>query len=192
MLSLIDDKSKFDKTTRICHFVKSINSTFGAYTYVAPKTQVLDAKIGKFCSIASDCKIGLASHSLNFISTSPIFTSKNNATKYSWVNKNSFNEIDRVSIGNDVWIGIGAKIMGGITIGNGAVIGAGAIVTKDVPSYSIVGGIPAKILKYRFNEDVITFLSDINWWDLPTKELKNHLELFEKKSFSLRDLKKLN
>jgi acetyltransferase-like isoleucine patch superfamily enzyme len=191
-LALIDNKSTFDKTARVCRHVKIINSNIGGFTYVASKTQILEGNIGKFCSIASDCRIGLASHSLNYISTSPIFTSKNNATKYQWIQRDMFEEIQKVNIGNDVWIGIGSIIMGGVSVGDGAVVAAGAIVTKDVPPYSIVAGVPAKVIKYRFEKEIIEFLSEVSWWDWPIDKLKNKLNFFSMDSFNMSDLKELN
>ena len=82
-----------------------------------------------------------------------------------------------VKIGNDCWIGEGAFLVGGITIGDGAVILAHAVVTKDVPPYAIVGGVPAKIQKYRYDEETIDFLQKIQWWNSPIEWLQENWEL---------------
>lgn len=84
----------------------------------------------------------------------------------------------KVVIGNDVWIGAYAKIVEGVRIGDGAVIAAGAVVTKDVPPYAIVGGVPAKIIKYRFEEKQIKQLLELKWWNKDIAWLKTHAEKF--------------
>lgn len=122
------------------------------------------------------------------LSTSLIFTSKNNGTGTSWTDKQPTDEFREINIGNDVWIGSRALIMGGVTIGNGAVVGAGAVVTKDVPPYAIVGGVPTKIIRYRFSPDVIERLLDLNWWNMSDDLLKEHIMLFPKEDISISDI----
>jgi len=187
-LALIDDKSIFQKTTKIYHQVKIVQSSIDSYTYVAPKTQVVYATIGKYCSIGPECLIGLPKHSLNNISTSPIFSAKNNAVKYQWIQQNTFNEFEQVRIGSDVWIGSRAIIMGGVKIGHGAAIGAGSIVTKDIPDYAIAVGVPARIIKYRFEEPIIKKLLEIEWWNMPVQLLKGNIQIFSKSKIRMDDL----
>lgn len=174
-------KSEISKKAKINRFVKVFNCTIGDYSYVGSNSELVNVTVGKFCSIASKCSIGLASHTLNFISTSPIFTLKNNGTGFSWV-KMDITGIanNKVSIGNDVWIGNKATIIGNVKVGNGAIIGAGAIVTKDVPNYAIVVGVPAKVIKYRFPDDVIEKLNSLEWWNFPTDLLKKNIYYFQK------------
>lgn len=180
------EASSISRKAKIYRFTKIIQSSVGNYSYISPHTTVVNTVIGKFCSIASYVNIGLAKHPLDHLSSSPILLNPNNATGHSWVtNKNSFIEHERVTIGNDVWIGHGALIMGGIKIGDGAVVAAGAVVTKDVPPYAIVGGIPAKIIKYRFQEDWINSLLKLKWWDLSEDNLKTHIEMI---SHPLQDI----
>ena len=84
----------------------------------------------------------------------------------------------QIEIGNDVWIGDSAIIMDGVKIGDGSIIAAGAVVTKDVPPYAIVGGVPAKIIRYRFDEDDINFLLELSWWEKDKKWIKENAEKF--------------
>lgn len=179
LLAKIDYKSKISRKAKVLGHVQINNSTMGDYSYVGRNSRIVHADIGKFCSIGGESKIGMGTHTLDLLSTSPIFTEKRNGTRHSWVNVSAIHPFSRVSIGNDVWIGQCVMVMGGVTIGDGAVIGAGAIVTKDVPPYAIVAGVPAKIIRYRFSDEVITRLCDIKWWNLPEKEIRNSIGLFQ-------------
>lgn len=172
--------SDISKNAKIWSNCKVFHSSVGDYSYVGRHCRLIYAHVGRFCSIAGDySQIGMATHSLDYLSSSPIFTSPLNATGHKWTDISSSEEYKEVTIGNDVWIGSRVMIMGGVTIGNGAVIGAGAIVTKDVPAYAIVGGVPAKILKYRFPEEVIQRLESLEWWNFDTGVLKSNINLFQ-------------
>ncbi len=192
LFAKIDYKSQVNKKAKIYHGAKVYNSTIDSYSYLGPKSEVVCADIGKFCSIAPRCTIGLGTHSLKNISTSPLFTSKRNGTGHSWASINTFQEIHRVSVGNDVWIGTKVIIMGGVKIGDGAIIGAGSIVTKNIPDYAIAVGIPAKVIKYRFEETIINKLLELKWWNLSENKLKDYIELFQIENFNLKDLNKIN
>lgn len=133
--------------------------------------------IGKFCSIACGAKFLFTSahHTQGSLSTYPfpIFfgewdLSVQNITA-AWDNKGD------IVIGNDVWIGYEAVIMAGVTIGDGAIIGARAVVTKDVPPYTIVGGVPARAIRPRFSSDVISILQKIQWWNWPEETIQKHI-----------------
>lgn len=150
--------------------VSELNCTVGKCTYCGKNVQVFDTgtKIGSFCSLADNINIGLSSHPLNYLTTSP----------FMYVDLLGYNDKCReiytkpVEIGNDVWIGSNVSIMMGVKIGDGAVIGAHALVNKDVPPYAVVAGVPAKILKYRFDEKTIKELLELKWWDLDDEIIK--------------------
>ena len=132
--------------------------------------------IGKFCSIACGAKflMNSANHTLNSLSTYtfPLFYEAwehGMSPKAAWDNKGD------IIIGNDVWIGYEAAILAGVTIGDGAIIGARAVVTKDVPPYTIVGGIPAKPIRRRFSDQVVDTLLELKWWDWPIDRLSEAL-----------------
>lgn len=133
--------------------------------------------IGKFCSIACGAKFlfNSANHTLSSLSTYPfpLFFEEWGLEKTdvarSWDNKGD------IIIGNDVWIGFEAVIMAGVTIGDGAIIGTRAVVTKDVPPYTVVGGIPAKPIKKRFDGDTISKLLRIKWWDWPNEKIARNI-----------------
>jgi acetyltransferase-like isoleucine patch superfamily enzyme len=130
-------------------------------------------RIGKFCSIADGVKFVFGHHPTNQVSTFPIRAlCCNYAPHYDAKSKGD------IEIGNDVWIGLNVIILSGVKIGNGAVIAAGSVVTKSIPPYSIFGGVPAKIIKYRLREDQISKLSKIHWWDWPIEKINENEELF--------------
>ena len=138
----------------------------------------IEGNIGRFCSIAAEVKVARGTHPTTspYATTSPMFFSTRKQTATTFTPIDRFDELkEPIIIGNDCWIGQRALIVGGITIGDGAVVMAGAVVTKDVPPYAIVGGVPAKVVKYRYDDETIAFLLKTRWWDKPIEWLKaNH------------------
>lgn len=166
--------SNYNNTVSFAYESQVSNSEIGDYTSIGRYAKVVHTSFGKYCSISWDVTINAVEHEISKLTT------------HSFARRPDFGfgvEQDgriykRVTIKNDVWIGANSVIMPGLTIGNGAIIGAGAVVTKDVPDYAIVVGVPAKIIKYRFSEDIIKRLLELKWWDLDPKIIKEHVELW--------------
>lgn len=162
----VSDDSHIDRKARVQKGSIINSSRIGAYTYICPNSSIQNATIGRYCSIAPDVVIGPGRHPLGGFSTSPVFYRKDNPLGESFVSENTeFAEYLPVIIGNDVWIGTRAIILDGVKIGDGAVVAAGAVVTKDVPPFAIVGGIPARQIGERA-------VRDTSWHDkLPAEIL---------------------
>ncbi len=142
------------------------NVSIDKYTYINNNSNVMCAQIGKYCSIGYGVDIGMFEHPTDMVSTSPKLYDEFNCIKNIPV------------IGNDVWIGSKAIILQGVKIGTGAIIGAGAVVTKDVPPYAIVVGVPAKIIKYRFDSEIIDKLLCTKWWNNDEKWIRKNKNKF--------------
>lgn len=147
--------------------------TVGDFTYLERNSEGIYAEIGKFCSIASNVRINALEHPMERLMTHKVSYRPNEYFRYLGVDS-AFRErrqAKRVTIGNDVWIGHGAVITPGVNIGHGAVIGANAVVTKDVAPYRIVGGVPARIIRKRFDDAIVDRLLALCWWDWPVEKL---------------------
>jgi acetyltransferase-like isoleucine patch superfamily enzyme len=140
------------------------NSSIDDHSYINSNSSVFYAQIGKFSSIASNVTIGLSMHPSRLISTHPAFYSNSKMFR-TFSDKNYFKEIENITIGNDVWIGEGALIMGGVKIGDGAIIAARSVVTKDIEPFEIVGGVPAKTISFRFEPEIIAKIQKSEWWN---------------------------
>jgi acetyltransferase-like isoleucine patch superfamily enzyme len=160
----------------------------GDYTYIAKDTSIFKTSIGKFCSIGPDSKIGLGKHpTKNFVSTHPAFFSTLKQARVTFCDKNYFDECEKITIGNDVWVGANVIVLDGVNISDGSIVAAGSVVTKDVPPYSIVAGIPARVIKYRFEQDEIAKLLDMKWWDMDLEILRKNYKKFHNIKMLLND-----
>ncbi len=163
---------KLDPTSHIYAGCEIYNCAIGRYSYISYNSKLINTKVGAFCSIADHVYIGGNEHPIEWVSTSPVFQNTKNSGSSTRFARHEITAPLCTEIGNDVWIGHAAIIKAGVKIGDGAIIGAGAVVTKDIPPYAIATGIPAKITRYRFNDDTIKELQEIAWWKLSNKELK--------------------
>lgn len=150
--------------------------SLGRMTYVAENSRIGFTDIGAFTSIGPKVSLGgLGWHPIDRLSTHPAFYSARLQAGASFMRPHNGisheDELQRTAVGNDVWMGVGCIVLDGLTIGDGAVIAAGAVVTKDVPPYAIVGGVPARIIRYRFDEETIAALLAWRWWELSNDKL---------------------
>ncbi len=153
------------KKTKLMNPAYRLSCMVGRNTYCAKDVKVIHSQttIGSYCSISQGTMIGPGEHPTNFLSTSPAFY----MGIFGWRNRQcNFEPAKPCKIGNDVWLGYNVFIKQGVTIGDGAIVGACSVVVKDVPPYAIVAGTPARIIRYRFDEQTIKDLLVVKWWDL--------------------------
>ena len=162
----IDTLAKLDRPYRV------YNSSINRYSYLSVNSRVSYTEIGSFCSIGPNFLCGWGVHSVNGISTSPTFYSSKSYNGFSLSLNDKIDERKLIVIGNDVFIGSNVTILDGVKVGDGAIIATGAVVVKDVPPYAIVGGIPAKIIRYRYSQEQINKLLIIKWWNWSHEKLQ--------------------
>lgn len=185
---ILDLKTKL--SDRCVIHAKSVitNTSVGEGTYLGPHCSLSHCEIGKYCSIAHNVEVISATHpTKKFVSIHPAFFSLAKQAGFTYADKQKFTEhvlvssnpLVSVRIGSDVWIGANVTILGGVIIGDGAVIATGAVVAKNVEPYSIVGGVPAKHMRYRFDDNQIKFLLDFKWWNKSSEWLKKNVDSFD-------------
>ncbi len=179
----ITEKSRFEGANRIVG-----NTSFDGYmgygSYIGTMG-VFKGKIGRFTSIAGNCNVIFGRHPYKypFATTCPMFFSLLRQNGQTFTDRQLYDEFKYaepgyiVAVGSDCWIGADVKLIEGIHVGDGAMVLAGAVVTKDVPPYAIVGGIPARIIKYRYDQETIDFLLDVEWWNRPIEWIRQNWQL---------------
>ena len=182
--------SDIHKTAKTNSGSTIVNSAIGRYSYTCYDDVIVNCEIGQFCSISDDVIIGGAEHPIDWVSTSPVFQNvKRSGPKIRFA-KHDFEGVPITIIGNDVWIGVRVIVKAGVKIGDGAIVAAGAVVSKDVPPYAVVGGVPAKVIKYRFEENVIKQLLESKWWEFSDEVIRKYAHLIKSPVDFLSELPK--
>lgn len=164
-----------ERGVKISSYVTSI----GRHVYIASDSDLKFCEsIGNFSCIGPGCKVGIANHLLTNVSTHPLFYDKNKK----WISSEDkqFEDNTMVTIGNDVLLSANVMVLKGVKIGDGAVVAAGSFVNKDVPPYAIVGGIPAKVIRHRFDDVTIEKLIASKWWNLDDEHLRQYSSYFQR------------
>ena len=169
-------RAEFEGRNYLGKSTSFVNGRLGFGSYINKNGDFTDTTIGRYTSIGADVSTVIGSHPTTKIAAMhPAFTDPNPVFGFSYTNKVIFSpKKGKIVVGNDVWIGNHVRIMDGVTIGNGAVVGTGAVVTKDLPPYSISVGVPAKVIKYRFDENTVERLEKAKWWDKGEEWIKSH------------------
>jgi len=155
------------------------NVVLGDLSYVSRGARVANATVGRFCCIGPETLVGLGRHpTREFVSSHPAFYSTRAQAQLTFVTAQKFEEFLPVTIGHDVWIGARAIVLDGATIGDGAIVGAGAVVAGEVPPFAIVSGVPAKVVRYRFDEATIEAIRRSKWWELDLEVLRANADAF--------------
>lgn len=176
-VSQIGRQLTFETAARLSDTVCLGVEEIGAFSYCGPKSELKNATIGRFWPIAPNVSIGAPEHPIDWVSSHPVqydgltwFSEAEHWTDFANPDLRWRGNSHRTMIGNDVWIGRNVVVRQGVTVGDGAIIGANSFVNRDVPSYAIVAGQPARLIRYRFSEEIRDVLLDLRWWDsIPPK-----------------------
>lgn len=177
--SIVPSTSKIESGSTV------INSNFGGHSFCGYDCSFINCDVGRFCSIASRVVVGGARHPIEFVSTSPVFLAHKESIKKKF-SLHDYRWEPKTIIENDVWIGEGVFIKGGVKISTGAVIGMGSVVTKNVPPYAIFAGNPARFIRYRFSDEVVSGLLKSEWWNFSDEELRAAAPLFKEPEVFLK------
>lgn len=177
---LVDRASRLGRFNVLFDRVSLLDSAVGDHTYFQKDSTVMSCDVGKYCSIARQAFIGLPQHEIDTVSSHPVFYLRDTPLARKYCKSNRSKPDRRTAVGHDVWIGHGALLMSGVRVGTGAIVGAGSVVTRDVPDYAIVGGAPAKIIRYRFDELLREQLLESKWWEMSDEWLEAHVDLFSR------------
>ena len=165
------------------------NVKMNKHSFCGYGCEMTNVEIGSFCSIANGVIIGGGMHPIEWVSMSPVFYDGRDSVKKKF-SEHKRNKVLKTIIGHDVWIGQNCLIKQGVKIGNGAVVGMGSIVTKDVEPYTIVAGNTAKVIRKRFNDDIINSLEKSEWWNFSDQRLKYFAKYFKEPTLFLEELKR--
>jgi len=170
---------RFEGVNKVYKYARLRDVSIGHFSYVSRGTQVYNAEVGKFTCIGPETIIGPGEHPVRgYISSHPAFYSMLAQAGKTFSDKDYVEEIPRTIVGHNVWIGARAIIRAGVTIGDGAVIAAGAVVVKDVAPYTVVGGVPAIVMRNRFDDETRKLVQRSEWWNWSTEKLAKHADAF--------------
>lgn len=178
--------SHVDPTSKVEPGTSFVESTMDRHSFCGYDCDIAFAQIGAFTSIANGVVIGGGRHPMEWVGMSPVFYEGRDSVRAKF-STHKRPAPEPIAIGNDVWIGRNAIVLPGVEIGHGAVVGAGAIVTRNVPPYGVVAGCPAKLVKFRFEEETIHRLLEVAWWDFSDDELRKWADTFTEPEVFLRN-----